>query len=83
LYVVKVKKRDKLLEYLTSNNIMAGLHYPIPLHLQKAYKYLGYKKGDFPVAEKLSNEILSLPMYPELKEAQIKTVAGKIREFYS
>lgn len=83
LYVIKAKKRDELLEYLKQNGIMGGIHYPIPLHLQKAYKYLGYKKGDFPIAEKLAKQILSLPMYPELKENEIKFIAKKIKEFYT
>jgi len=83
LYVIKVKQRDALLEHLKRNGIMAGIHYPIPLHLQKAYKYLGLKKGSFPVSEKLAKIILSLPMYPELTENQIKFIADKIKEFYS
>ena len=82
LYVVRVKQREELQKYLNSNGIDTGIHYPIPLHLQTAYKYLGHTKGDFPVAEKISNEILSLPMYPELSSSQIQYVADKIKEFY-
>ena len=82
LYVIQVKQRDKLFEFLHKNEVMAGIHYPIPLHLQKAYKHLGYKKGDFPVTEKLAKIILSLPMYPELSEQKIKFIANKIKEFY-
>lgn len=82
LYVIRVKDRDKLKLFLEENEIGTGLHYPIPLHLTQAYSYLGYKKGDFPVAEKLADEILSLPMYPELTEEQIEYVCEKIKAFY-
>ena len=82
LYVIKVKKRDDLLEFLQKNGISTGIHYPIPLHLQKAYKHLRYRKGDFPVTEKLSGSILSIPIFPELKENDIKLITGKIKEFY-
>jgi len=82
LYVVRVKNRDKLQNFLKENGIGTGLHYPIPLHLTQAYAHLGYKKGDFPVAEKLANEILSLPMYPELTKEQIEYVCEKIKAFY-
>jgi len=81
LYVIRAKERDKLLEYLKSKGISPGVHYPIPLHLQPAYKYLNHKEGNFPVAEKCSREILSLPMFPELTEEQISYVCEKIKEF--
>lgn len=82
LYVVRVKNRDRLQVFLKENGISTGLHYPIPLHLTQAYAHLGYKKGEFPVAEKLAGEILSLPMYPELSVEQIEYVCEKIRAFY-
>lgn len=82
LYVIRVKDRDKLKMFLEESGIWTGLHYPIPLHLTQAYSYLGYKKGDFPVAERLADEILSLPMYPELTEEQIDSVCEKIKTFY-
>jgi len=82
LYVIRAKDRDKLQIFLKENGIGTGLHYPIPLHLTQAYAHLGYKKGEFPVAEKLANEILSLPMYPELTEEQIDYVCEKIKAFY-
>ena len=82
LYVVRAENRDKLQMFLNENGIATGLHYPIPLHLTKAYAYLGYGKGDFPVSEKLVNEILSLPMYPELAEEKIEYVCEKIKAFY-
>jgi dTDP-4-amino-4,6-dideoxygalactose transaminase len=74
LYVIRAKNRDDLKEKLRSEGISAGVHYPVPLHLQPAYKYLGYKKGDFREAEKAQREILSLPIYPEIQEGQIKRV---------
>jgi dTDP-4-amino-4,6-dideoxygalactose transaminase len=83
LYVIRAKKRDELMAYLQDNNIYCGLHYPIPLHMQKAYLGLGYNKGDFPIAEQYANEIISLPMYPELPEEHIKYVCEKIRAFYN
>jgi len=83
LYVIRAKKRDKLLKYLHESGVGALIHYPHPLHLQKAYQHLGYKRGDFPTTEKLSNEILSLPIYPELKKEQVEYVFNKTREFYS
>jgi dTDP-4-amino-4,6-dideoxygalactose transaminase len=83
LYIIRTKKRDELQKYLTENDIGTGLHYPIPLHLQKAYTSLGYTEGDFPVSEKVASEILSLPMFPQLTGSQQEYVATKIKEFYS
>ncbi|MBW4679660.1 MAG: DegT/DnrJ/EryC1/StrS aminotransferase family protein [Microcoleus vaginatus WJT46-NPBG5] len=73
--------RDALQEELTKAGIQTGIHYPIPCHLQPAYEYLGYKTGDFPHAEALCREILSLPMYPGLEETQISQVAAGIESF--
>lgn len=82
LYVVRVKNRDKLQDFLKENDIATGLHYPIPAHLTQAYSFLGHKRGDFPVTEKLADEILSLPMYAELTTGQIEYVCEKIKAFY-
>lgn len=82
LYVIRAKNRNELAKYLSSKGIVTVMHYPIPIHLQPAYKDLGYKLGDFPVTEKLANEILSLPMYPELKEEEIKYICQQIDSFY-
>lgn len=82
LYVIRAKDRNRLANYLSEKGISTMMHYPYPIHLQPAYKSLGYKKGDFPVAEKLANEILSLPMYPELTESEIKYICKKIADFY-
>lgn len=80
LYVVRTKNRQKLVEHLSSREIQTGIHYPTPIHLQEAYGFLGYKKGSFPVAEQYAEEILSLPMYPELKEDEISYVAEAIKK---
>jgi dTDP-4-amino-4,6-dideoxygalactose transaminase len=82
LYVVRTKKRNALSEYLSHRGIQTGIHYPIPIHLQLAYAELGHERGEFPVAEQLAEEILSLPMYPDLTEEQIGLVAEAVREFY-
>lgn len=82
LYVIRCKNRDDLKIFLSEKGIETEIHYPIPLHLQKAFKYLGYKKGDFPAAEKLAGEIISLPIFPELKGGEVRTICGSIKEFY-
>jgi dTDP-4-amino-4,6-dideoxygalactose transaminase len=79
LYVVRVPRRDEVLARLLSAGIGAGIHYPTPLHLHGALSELGHRPGDFPVAEKAAGEILSLPMYPHLTEAQQERVAEALR----
>ena len=81
LYVIESDSRGGLQHYLQQNGIATGLHYPIPLHLQDAYRDLGYGEGDFPSAEKAAGRILSLPMFPELTERQIRYVCDKIKEY--
>jgi len=81
LYVIKLKRRDDLVRYLKSKNICTGIHYPIPVHLQEAYPFLGLKEGSFPEAEAAAKQILSLPIYPEISEEQINYAAAKIKEF--
>jgi dTDP-4-amino-4,6-dideoxygalactose transaminase len=83
LYVIRVEDRDDLMAKLAAENIGTGIHYPIPLHLQKAYADLRYKEGDFPVSERLAKEIVSLPMFPNLTEEQQHRVCDKIREILS
>ncbi len=80
LYVVRVKGRDKVYESLRTKGILCGIHYPLPLHLQKAYRYLGYKEGDFPVAEECTREVISLPIYPELKRDQIEYIVKTLKK---
>jgi dTDP-4-amino-4,6-dideoxygalactose transaminase len=81
MYVIATKKRDELMKYLKQNGISCGIHYPIPLHLQPAYKNLGWKNGSFPISEKLAKEILSIPIYPELTDEQKNYIIKKIKEF--
>ena len=80
LYVIKVKNRDDVQKKLAEKGISTGLHYPIPLHLQNAYKHLGYKKGDFPVTEKHAEQLLSLPMFPELTKEEIEYVVSTLKK---
>ncbi len=87
LFVIQVREggeeeRNKLAKYLNENGIATGLHYPIPLHQQKCFNYLGYKKGAFPVTEKLAQSGLSLPMYAELDNAMIEYVCDTIKSFF-
>jgi dTDP-4-amino-4,6-dideoxygalactose transaminase len=84
LYVIRVKKeiRKKLQDHLNSNGIATGIHYPIALPMLKAYEYLRHTPSDFPQAVKASEEILSLPMFPELEESEIKFISDKIIEFF-
>ena len=81
LYVIRVRNRQKLIEHLNSKGIQTGIHYPVPIHLQEAYSHRNYKKGSFPIAERYADEILSLPMFPELKEEEISQVAQSVKEF--
>lgn len=78
VYAVRTPEREKLQQHLNQQDIQTGIHYPIPVHLQPAYADLGYKPGDFPHSELAAREEFSLPMYPELTPAQIKTVAQTI-----
>ncbi|MFQ5539291.1 MAG: DegT/DnrJ/EryC1/StrS family aminotransferase [Candidatus Binatia bacterium] len=82
LYTIRATDRDHLQAYLRQRGISTGVYYPIPLHLQPAYRHLGYKEGDFPVTEAAAREVLSLPMYPELGEDEINKVVEGIRDFY-
>jgi dTDP-4-amino-4,6-dideoxygalactose transaminase len=83
LYVVRHPKRDELKKYLETARVGCALHYPLPLHLQRCYAHLGYKAGDLPVAEKAARECLSLPIYPEMTDAQIQRVAAVVKEFFA
>ena len=81
-YVIRAQRRDELKKFLNSNDIGCEVYYPIPLHLQECFKYLGWKEGDFPEAEKAAKETLALPIFPELEDEQIIYVVDKILEFY-
>ena len=81
IYAVRVQNRDAFMAELGKKEIATGIHYPVPLHLTGAYSSLGYKAGDFPVAERCANKFVSLPMYPELTAEQVSYVAGCVKEF--
>lgn len=81
LFVIETEKRDELDALLKEKGIFAGIHYPIPLHLQKAYAHLDYRDGDFPVAEKASKRILSLPIFPELEKDKVEYICQNIKAF--
>jgi dTDP-4-amino-4,6-dideoxygalactose transaminase len=83
LYVIRTKDRDEMMNHLKSAGIGTGLHYPVPLHLQKAYESLNYSQGDFPVAESAATEILSLPMFPQLSLGQLQRIVEQVRAFTS
>jgi len=82
-YVVRAKRRDELRQFLSDRKIGTEIYYPIPLHLQPCFAYLGYREGDLPVSEQAAKEVLALPMFPELTESEQKWVVECIAEFYS
>jgi len=81
LYVVRTEDREGMMDHLKKTGIGTGIHYPIPLHLQKAYASLSYGPGDFPIAERIAAEIMSLPMFPQLTQVQLERIVGEIRAF--
>ncbi len=83
LYVIRTEKREELADWLKEKGIETRIHYPLPLHLQPAYRDLGYKEGDLPVSERLAKEVLSLPLYPYLKKDRVWTVIERVKEFFS
>jgi len=83
VYAVRVRDRNEVMRQLEGKGIGCGVHYPIPVHLQQAYVSLGYQRGAFPVSEQIANEFLSLPMFPELTEAQIEFVIETVTETIS
>jgi dTDP-4-amino-4,6-dideoxygalactose transaminase len=82
LFILQTERRDALQKHLQAAEVDTIIHYPIPVHLQKAYVQLGHRPGDFPVAERLAQRILSLPMYPELSPAAIERVVAAVKSFY-
>ena len=82
IYVIKVKDRDKLQSFLIDKNIDAKVHYPIPMHLQPASKFLNYKEGDFPKAEDTCKNVLSLPVHEFISKSECDYVINSIKEFY-
>jgi len=81
LYVIRVNDRKKLQKYLEKKGVSTGIHYPIPLHLQKAYRFIAKKRGGFPISEKYAQKVLSIPMYPELTEEKIFYITDAIKKF--
>jgi dTDP-4-amino-4,6-dideoxygalactose transaminase len=79
VYALRVQDRNQVLQAMSDKGIACAIHYPIPVHLQEAYRFLGYEKGSFPVAETCAEEFLSLPMFPELNSAQIHAVANELK----
>ena len=82
LFVIQTKKRDALAKFLEKNGIHTGIHYPVPLHLTPALKFLGYKKGDFPVAEARAKTMLTLPVYAELTKKEVEYIVRTIKQFF-
>jgi dTDP-4-amino-4,6-dideoxygalactose transaminase len=82
IYLVRTRYRDTLQNYLAGNGIGTLIHYPLPPHLQKAYKHLGFKKGDFPIAEEIADTCLSLPIWPGMNETQVTYITQKIKDFF-
>jgi hypothetical protein len=80
-YTARCSRRDDLARYLKSRDISSGVYYPSPLHLEEAYKYLGYKSGDLPEAERACREVVSFPIFAELTDEQLRYVASAIRDF--
>jgi dTDP-4-amino-4,6-dideoxygalactose transaminase len=83
LYVIRLRERDALQKRLANSGIGTGIHYPVPLHLQEAYRDLQYPTGSFPICERVASEILSLPMYPQIRTDQIQRVVGEVAAFLS
>ena len=77
-YVIRTSKRDELAKSLAESGIATAIHYPIPLHLQPSFQYLGYKNGDFPVSENCASEVLSLPLYPELSDDDVELICSEV-----
>ncbi|HOP07859.1 MAG TPA: DegT/DnrJ/EryC1/StrS family aminotransferase [candidate division Zixibacteria bacterium] len=82
VYVIETDRRDELQAFLAKEGVPSLIHYPIPIHLQKAFDYLNYRKGEFPVTERLADQVLSLPIYPEITDEQVTFVAGKVKSFF-
>jgi dTDP-4-amino-4,6-dideoxygalactose transaminase len=82
LYTIQTTQRDELRAFLTERGIGTAVYYPVPLHLQPCLKFLGYKEGDFPMAEQVSRRVLQLPVYPGMKRRQLQYVAESVREFF-
>jgi dTDP-4-amino-4,6-dideoxygalactose transaminase len=83
LYVIQTKQREALRQYLENRGISTGIHYPIPIHLQKVCEDYGYHNGSLPITETVTKQILSLPIYPELREEQVDKIVTEINNFFT
>ena len=81
LFVIEVSYRNSFMRKLNNKGIQTLIHYPVPIHLQECYRYLGYKKGDYPITEKVSDRLVSIPIYPELNENEIKFIISIINNY--
>ncbi|MEK7289250.1 MAG: DegT/DnrJ/EryC1/StrS family aminotransferase, partial [Planctomycetota bacterium] len=81
-YVIAVSKRDALRSYLGQQGVESAIYYPVPLHVQQCFEYLGYKRGDFPESERASNEVLALPIFPEITQEEQDFVIGHVKKFF-
>ena len=82
-YCIETPLRDELMDYLSKHQIASAIYYPIPLHLQEAFRYLGYKEGDFPISEKVAKNILALPIGPTLTNEQQRYIIQVIKDFFA
>jgi dTDP-4-amino-4,6-dideoxygalactose transaminase len=82
-YVIRAERRNELRDYLTARKIGCEIYYPLPLHLQSCFMYLGYQAGDLPESERAAREVLALPIFPELHADEQRTVVDAIADFYS
>lgn len=82
IYAIQVGKRNQLMTYLQNHGIQVGIHYPVPIHLQKAYRFMKQKRGNYPVTEMLAQRLLSLPLYPEISNRNLEHIVKKIKKFY-
>jgi dTDP-4-amino-4,6-dideoxygalactose transaminase len=82
IFNIRTKQRDRLQKWLYENNIATAIHYPVPVHLQPAYKFLGYKTGSYPIAEVLANTSLSLPLFPGLQSCEQEKIIYTIKKFF-
>jgi dTDP-4-amino-4,6-dideoxygalactose transaminase len=83
IYAIRVKNRDEVMRLLAEQGIGSAVHYPVPIHLQEAYRSLGYERGAFPIAERSAAEFVSLPMFPELTPGQVQVVVQGVKEAIS